>query len=1410
MFSHLILVTCFIIPAARAGGWDNFTDNLATDLSVSLLDNVIFALAPLGILTAAVSAIRVCGNASLRAFIGRAQEGPGEAEHELLSCVSETTAELFNNGGISRVFGRPRLLEVVVWKDKDPVTKEDCWKTGTLRDALLQRAWTTKDEGLKLLEKDYPLPELEIPNLSLNKGIARRSQGWFYCAAAKITDEFSGVLVYSAVTVLLYPDQFQKDDQPVESYALPLFLIGTICLCTGMFLCAFIIERSSKEFYFHPVKPSKIYWLQPGGQNVGDQVFDSFLAVNEGSSSQLDEGLVYIKSIRDHKLQSNSYILALTISFTLVGFVAQFVGLRGLHASVTLAQLGSTLMMAIIRTCLRTKRISSKENRLTKHERNLTFHKNQELDCFAFHLEDARSFSLVSGIVRGSSSYQPSLLSVTSGSSGQDTRLGTKLVQTRAHLARLTSGTDRLQASAWDEMPIRQVARNLAQTIEMTMDLISTWQHALKDIDSFELDFVCQSHHKFIAPKLESYTINLARSDDTLQWRVEEHELEAVLGLWTWSLLNSSPEWLQNGLGRLVGLSESEARAEDTDLYFHKWIFRQREARMVSTKMVCLPQCMFGFFSGLYPNDKEILVVKTENRLETMAAQDIYVQFIRSVFQNMGELGGDTNVISGSRDGYVAHNNRLDDLVNCFEASNLGSREDALLCLVPGLRHRGLLPMLSGGSSVVKSRIKELTASRNWVEAFSILWWLCERSEGEEFELSVFELGCLCRRAILQTDPNIQAEGYKYACRLIENDPRTRFIRSLRDSRPTDWMDADQRPEQWKAFSLQLGWVIWHITQKISDRQGIQSSLESLGIHGSSVPIGKANGSENQGKKGEQAVLHWLTNNDEGLYSRELLSVDDRLALDWLCQNRHHALLDWLIARWVELEERCPGFLYHITIWAVEGKYRVAIDALRRRGVSINMQNPKDGSTPLIDKIMAGDRKAIQELLDAGADVNGSHSSGGTPLSVASHKGDLETVSLLLRKGSRVNIQDSDGFSPLMYATEGGHVDIVRVLLQRGANANLGSFGGSTPLMAAAADNRVEILELLLSRGAETLSRTGPSLTFTSDEDTTHDWRKPHPPKTIFDRIGRLVLQLVSQLTLSKRRLRAISLQESQILSAYGDDECYNNPTRRSFIFPPPQRQQTAPAVSPFATDTNATAYTANGDIGNPYGSNSVSPPPQSSTPPAAVQPQAAPVVSATSQDEVGTFNGGSYRISHRDTNSVLTMQLAMGCPIEAKPGGLCPSHRPSPETNAFLAKTSGVEKDYKSQGMTKAVFSGEGFIIYHMSGVGLVWLQSFGAIIRKDVSVAVWFTFSLLSLVFAVAKSPLSPIQIPEGKTYLVDNGYIVAWNCKYKIERAASGGLLSAFSSSEGLACKFEGPGTVYLQTRNAAAFAAHLSGK
>ncbi|EGS18528.1 uncharacterized protein CTHT_0051310 [Thermochaetoides thermophila DSM 1495] len=250
---------------------------------------------------------------------------------------------------------------------------------------------------------------------------------------------------------------------------------------------------------------------------------------------------------------------------------------------------------------------------------------------------------------------------------------------------------------------------------------------------------------------------------------------------------------------------------------------------------------------------------------------------------------------------------------------------------------------------------------------------------------------------------------------------------------------------------------------------------------------------------------------------------------------------------------------------------------------------------------------------------------------------------------------------------------------------------------------------------------------------------------------------------------------------------------------------------------------------------------------PAATLPPAQPAATLTQQpqfvgatstyvDDVGTFNGGSYRISHRDSNTVLTIQLAVGCPINAKPGAML-AMSPSVQlkghykitvkkflaggdmgtstftgpgevlfaphmlgditslrlnggneawsvsSDAYLASTQYIVKDYKRQGLSKAIFSGEGLWVYKITGTGLVWLTSFGAIIRKDLA---------------------------EGEQYIVDNGHLVAWNTKYTIERVASGGLISGMAAGEGLVCKFHGPGTVFIQTRNAKSFAAYIQGQ
>lgn len=52
----------------------------------------------------------------------------------------------------------------------------------------------------------------------------------------------------------------------------------------------------------------------------------------------------------------------------------------------------------------------------------------------------------------------------------------------------------------------------------------------------------------------------------------------------------------------------------------------------------------------------------------------------------------------------------------------------------------------------------------------------------------------------------------------------------------------------------------------------------------------------------------------------------------------------------------------------------------------------------------------------------------------------------------------------------------------------------------------------------------------------------------------------------------------------------------------------------------------------------------------------------------------------------------------------------------SFLAYTQGITRDLKRQGIGKALFSGEGLFVFKITGIGLMWISSFGAIVRKDV----------------------------------------------------------------------------------------------
>jgi hypothetical protein len=126
----VVIISIHVSPAWADDAGDSFTNNLLTDIapvlalfgeqvtkqflsqSFTWYDCAIFALCPIGIITAIVSAVRVAAPNSWKAVVGRARESRAAAELELLSSTSDEVCELWSGQAIVRVMGSPQILEL--------------------------------------------------------------------------------------------------------------------------------------------------------------------------------------------------------------------------------------------------------------------------------------------------------------------------------------------------------------------------------------------------------------------------------------------------------------------------------------------------------------------------------------------------------------------------------------------------------------------------------------------------------------------------------------------------------------------------------------------------------------------------------------------------------------------------------------------------------------------------------------------------------------------------------------------------------------------------------------------------------------------------------------------------------------------------------------------------------------------------------------------------------------------------------------------------------------------------------------------------------------------------------------------------------------------------------------------------
>jgi uncharacterized protein (AIM24 family) len=79
---------------------------------------------------------------------------------------------------------------------------------------------------------------------------------------------------------------------------------------------------------------------------------------------------------------------------------------------------------------------------------------------------------------------------------------------------------------------------------------------------------------------------------------------------------------------------------------------------------------------------------------------------------------------------------------------------------------------------------------------------------------------------------------------------------------------------------------------------------------------------------------------------------------------------------------------------------------------------------------------------------------------------------------------------------------------------------------------------------------------------------------------------------------------------------------------------------------------------------------------------------------------------------------------------------------------------------------------------------------------------------VFLNSYGAIHAINLNDREEVIIDNGHLVAWpdSMDYHMEKA-SNGWISSITSGEGLVCRFRGPGTILIQTRNPKGFGSWI---
>ncbi|KAL9108450.1 MAG: hypothetical protein Q9227_006784 [Pyrenula ochraceoflavens] len=311
--------------------------------SMGWADSLLLSVLPLGIITILVSAIRVGGSSQLKAFIGRSREPRAEVEADVLSSTSEDVCELWDGDRVVRVQGESETTEhLVVYRPREVKidfvrlhhhgTLIKCMKIDRqirsgLFNPFLRPHWRWRSAA-----KTESSSHAMTSNVDVRSNTGDESLTQLEMAMDSYVLKWSGI------------------NRKSPSYSFPCFAVGTLMLATGLFICVQIVDAATEEHNLVPVPEHTGLVIQPlriqPACRIGDKRFPAYAIFNDPGDS-----VIRVSRVRaDQNFERTTMLCS---GIVVLGYAVQFIGLRALPWYIGVLQLGSTLILAGIRSWLR-------------------------------------------------------------------------------------------------------------------------------------------------------------------------------------------------------------------------------------------------------------------------------------------------------------------------------------------------------------------------------------------------------------------------------------------------------------------------------------------------------------------------------------------------------------------------------------------------------------------------------------------------------------------------------------------------------------------------------------------------------------------------------------------------------------------------------------------------------------------------------------------------------------------------------------------------------------------------------------------------------------------------------------------------------------------------------------------------